>query len=144
VSVENVERESAAQAFGRRVRVLRQARLWTQPDLVRHLTAAGHPMHQTTIAKLESGVRPTDVDEITAIAAIFGVAPATLFEDVSPETWLRQALHVYRSRVIQKTEERDRLRARLATLDAELHSALDEYRKLARELGQEVDDIGEH
>lgn len=67
--------------FGGRVKDLRQAKGWTQDELARRMTAAGHPMHQTTVAKLESGTRPTNVGEVAALAAIFGMPIATLFDD---------------------------------------------------------------
>ena len=140
----NVGPGSSAYAFGRRVWTLRKARGWTQDDLARRLTAAGHPMHQTTIAKLEMGARPTDVGEITEIAALFGVAPAALFEDLSTEEQLRQHWRELRAGLIENVEERDRLRSRLQTLETEYKSKKAEYRRLGRKLGEEMNDIGEH
>ncbi|MCW2651571.1 MAG: hypothetical protein QOE41_4618 [Mycobacterium sp.] len=52
--VKNVE-----EVFGTTVKDLRRARGWTQEELAKRLTAAGYPMHQTTVAKMESGTRPT-------------------------------------------------------------------------------------
>lgn len=67
------------ETFGRRVKELRSARGWTQGDLAQRLTAAGYQMHQSTVAKMESGVRPTNVGEIAALAAIFGVPIGHVF-----------------------------------------------------------------
>ena len=53
---------------------------WTQEQLAEQMTVAGHTMHQTTVAKLESASRPTNVGEIGAIASIFGVSMAALFD----------------------------------------------------------------
>lgn len=64
---------NVARAFGARVRYLRQCRTWTQEDLAVALGAAGHPMHHSTVAKLEVGTRPTTIDEAVAIARILGV-----------------------------------------------------------------------
>jgi transcriptional regulator with XRE-family HTH domain len=124
------------------VRHLRTARGWTQDDLARRMTAAGHTMHQTTVAKLELGVRPTGVDEITDIAAIFGIQPAALFEELGEEQELRQQMRELRARMIDIVEERDRLRSRLKTLEAEYKSTAAESRRLGRLLGEEVNDIG--
>lgn len=70
------EQESA---FGARVKRFRQANGWTQDDLSKRMTAEGFPMHQTTVAKLESGGRPTSIAELTALAALFGVPIPELF-----------------------------------------------------------------
>jgi transcriptional regulator with XRE-family HTH domain len=124
------------------VRHLRTTRGWTQDDFARRMTAAGHTMHQTTVAKLELGMRPTGVDEITDIAAIFGVQPAALFEELGQEQELMQQWRELRARLIDIVEERSRLRSRLETLKAEYKSNAAEYHRLGRLLHQEVNDIG--
>ena len=45
-------------AFGRHVRQIREANQLTQRQLAALMTAAGHSMYQTTIAKIEAGTRP--------------------------------------------------------------------------------------
>lgn len=65
--------------FGVRVKDLRAARGWTQGELAKRMTSAGYPMHQTTVAKMESGSRPTNVGEVAALAAIFGVPIGSVF-----------------------------------------------------------------
>lgn len=69
------------QMFGVRVKDLRTARGWTQDDLAKRMTSAGYQMHQTTVAKMESGARPTNVGEVAALAAIFGIPIGRLFSD---------------------------------------------------------------
>lgn len=109
-------------------------------------------MHQTTVAKLEAGTRPTDVGEIAAIAAIFGIQPAVLFEDGPEGGRRRQHWRGLYSRLIEIVQERDRLRSRLDELDAEYESTETEYRQLERELDdeyrahldEEMKDIGKH
>ena len=66
--------------FGERVKHLRKARDWNQGELAERMTEAGYPMHQTTVAKMESAARPTNVGEVAALASIFGVAISQLFE----------------------------------------------------------------
>lgn len=48
------------------------------------MTAAGHPMHQTTVAKLENGTRPTSVAEASSLASIYGISTGSLFGDTTP------------------------------------------------------------
>jgi transcriptional regulator with XRE-family HTH domain len=127
------------------VRTLRTARGWTQDDLARRLTAAGHPMHQSTLAKLELGTRPTDVAEITEIATIFGIQPAGLFEDPSADEQQVQRRREMRARLVEILEERSRLASRLQALDAEYDSITAELdAEYGRPVGKEVNDIGEH
>ena len=59
--------------LGLRVRELRTARGWTQKALAQRASALGFTMHRTTVAKVESGTRPTSVAEVAALAAIFDV-----------------------------------------------------------------------
>lgn len=75
----NIERK-----FGAKVRSLRLERGWTQGDLASKMTAAGHPMHQTTVAKLENGTRPTSVAEASSLASIYGISTGSLFGDTTP------------------------------------------------------------
>lgn len=84
VRMENKEARFARyweEAFGRRVRELRSARGWTQGDLAERMTVAGYQMHQSTVAKLENGSRPTNVGEIAALAAIFGMPIGHVFSN---------------------------------------------------------------
>jgi transcriptional regulator with XRE-family HTH domain len=59
--------------FGSNVRDLRKERGWSQEELSRQLAAHGFSMHQTTIAKVEAGTRPTTVRDIGALASVFHV-----------------------------------------------------------------------
>lgn len=61
--------------FGARVREVRKARGLTQPMLALRLAMfTGRTYHQATIAKLESGSRPTSVDELCALAQALDVS----------------------------------------------------------------------
>ena len=55
--------------LARRVRALRETSDLTQREIADKMTAAGYRMHQTTIAKIESGERPVYVGEAVALAA---------------------------------------------------------------------------
>lgn len=76
-----VRMENMNERVGARVRSLRAGRDWTQGDLAKRMATAGYPMHQTTVAKMESGARPTTVNEVAALAFIFGVPPSALLSD---------------------------------------------------------------
>ena len=127
VSVGNIGNDGsvAAKAFGRWVRDLRNARGWTQEAFAERLAAAGYPLHQTSIAKLESGSRPTPLDEVGAIARIFGVDHAALLgavlfgDSAEDEAVRRLELREIELRQVAITEERDAMKRRHAELDAE-------------------------
>jgi hypothetical protein len=50
----------------------------TQDAMALAMAFAGYPMHQTTVAKIENGGRPTSVGELAALAMIFEVPMAAL------------------------------------------------------------------
>jgi transcriptional regulator with XRE-family HTH domain len=60
--------------FGERVAELRKANNLTQAELSALVSKSGYPLHQTTVAKLEKGLRPTSLGEASAIATILGVS----------------------------------------------------------------------
>lgn len=72
--------DEVARAFATTVRELRKARGWSQDELARRLSANGFAMHQTTVAKLEGGTRPTSVDEVAALAVLLGVPIGRLYD----------------------------------------------------------------
>jgi transcriptional regulator with XRE-family HTH domain len=120
----------AERAFGARVRELRAVRKWTQEALAERMTAMGLPMHQTTVAKLESGSRPTSVAEVASLAAIFGVDMSELFAQ-------RSAVLPYEARAAEHLRRieryadavaaaRDNLREAQMNLETWLSGAQDE------------------
>lgn len=78
----NAQPSYVARNFGARVRDERKLRGLRQDDFADRLAAVGHPMHQTTISKIESGTRPTTIEELVAIAAVLKVRPASLVDGV--------------------------------------------------------------
>ena len=54
--------------LARRLRALREAAQLTQRQLADRMAGAGYQMHQTTIAKIESGDRPVTIGEAVAAA----------------------------------------------------------------------------
>lgn len=65
--------------FGNRVRDEREHRGWSQADMAQMLLGKGiHPMHPTTIAKIEAGTRSVRINEAVGIAELFDVSLDTL------------------------------------------------------------------
>lgn len=58
---------------GVQVRRLRTERGWSQAQLGQKLSPYGFDLTQTTVAKLELGQRPLRLNEVAAIAHLFGV-----------------------------------------------------------------------
>ncbi|MGA5472535.1 helix-turn-helix domain-containing protein [Streptomyces arboris] len=69
---------AAAEHTARTVAAEREARGWEQRELAERLTQAGRPMTQPIVSRIESGTRRVDVDDLVALAAVFGVSPAVL------------------------------------------------------------------
>jgi transcriptional regulator with XRE-family HTH domain len=67
------------QRFGERVKDEREARGWSQADMAKMLFDKGiKPMHPTTVAKIEAGVRSVRINEAVGIADLFGVSVDSL------------------------------------------------------------------
>ena len=94
--------------FGQRIREMRQLRGWTQDELAREMSDAGHQMHQTTVAKLESGTRPTSVAEVGALATLLEVPIGSLF-GAADEMEKRAELKALEYRLRSLTAEASRI-----------------------------------
>jgi transcriptional regulator with XRE-family HTH domain len=114
--------------FGARVKDLRNSRRWTQEELAKRMTAAGHAMHQTTIAKLEGGNRPTTIGEASVIAAIFNMPIARLFDTYDAEDYAELA--ILANRLAALSAEKVKLAERISALDADYALAEKQYHAL--------------
>lgn len=73
-------------AFAIALREQRHAARISQRQLAENMCATGRKMHQTSIAKIESGDRTVSVGEAVAIAGIIGVPLAHLIGgEMSPD-----------------------------------------------------------
>jgi transcriptional regulator with XRE-family HTH domain len=72
------------QVLGRRLRVLRQERGWSQPDLAEKVRLFGYEWSQATITRLEAATRPIRVNELVALAELFRIPVEKLLEPVDP------------------------------------------------------------
>ncbi|MDH6432601.1 transcriptional regulator with XRE-family HTH domain [Streptomyces sp. SAI-144] len=70
--------EATGQHVQANVARLRKARGWTTYQMAKLMKEVGRPIPQSGISRIESGTRRVDVDDLTALAAVFGVAPAAL------------------------------------------------------------------
>lgn len=76
------------------------------------MTERGLPMHQTTVAKIETGSRPTSIREAEALAGILGMDLVSLLVDEDPE------LAAARLEVTRLLGELDALRAEMLRVEA--------------------------
>lgn len=132
--------------FGDNVRRLRKARGWTQGQLADRLREGGIDLHQTTIAKIEGGTRPTVVHEIWTLAAVFNVGLDVLFPPIAQEDprddergrelmRRRDELHM---RLAEANNEAERIANRVAALEMDLHMCLQELADLG---GDDTDTV---
>jgi hypothetical protein len=91
-------------------------------------------MHQTTVAKAESGTRPTNVAELAAIAMIFDISIAELFDPYSGDVQMYVQLEGLAYRLAAISNEKNRLEHRMAELQAEWTSTEIERRELANQI----------
>lgn len=66
-------------AMCEKFRQLREERGWSQAELSERLAEFGVDMHQTTIAKMETGKRPLRVSEMFGLSHTFGMPPGAVF-----------------------------------------------------------------
>jgi transcriptional regulator with XRE-family HTH domain len=62
------------------VRTLREQRKMTYVELTETLDTLGRPIPVLGLRRLEAGERRVDVDDLIALAEVFGVAPSVLLE----------------------------------------------------------------
>lgn len=86
-------RATAEERFGAEVRAKRLAAGLTQGQLAAAMTHRGSPIHQTTIAKLEAGTRPTSVAEVVTLAGILGVPAGSLFPSAAEMSRAEAEMH---------------------------------------------------
>lgn len=102
---------TVAETFARRVREEREARDWTQADLVAALAGHEGAVDQSALSRLESGARSVKITEAVALSAALQVSLADLLTE-SP------AGPTYAGRI-----------ATLERLQRELEQALQEHRR---------------
>jgi transcriptional regulator with XRE-family HTH domain len=131
--------------FGSRIREMRQLRGWTQDELARLMSDAGHQMHQTTLAKLEGGTRPTSVAEVGALATLLEVPIWSLF-GAADRLEKQMELNGLGYRLKSLTAEADRvttdleaLLQRRAEIENELATVLDAYTKAEKSLSDKFE-----
>lgn len=80
---------SPSEAFRLQMPVMRDRKQprWSQEALAAAVSELGEPMHQATVAKIESGTRGISLDDAMGIAAALGVSPvhmvaASFLQDV--------------------------------------------------------------
>ncbi|GGI35783.1 hypothetical protein GCM10010988_05680 [Cnuibacter physcomitrellae] len=115
------------------MRSLRVERGLSQEALARMLTAVGRPFHQTTVAKLEKGARPTSVEELYLLALIFETDVPSLFT-TDPEVEVQ-------SRLARLAGEAARLAGELADRQRHTESLQSEYEQVVARYNQLLQEL---
>ncbi|SNT40363.1 Helix-turn-helix domain-containing protein [Asanoa hainanensis] len=103
--------------LAQQVRIKRNERGWSQQELAAHLSVEyGFRWHQTTVAKVENGLRPIGLNEAVVLAMVFDITGAQLMEPVKRR---REDLH-------RITARRQQLEGQLTRLSADLEINLRE------------------
>jgi transcriptional regulator with XRE-family HTH domain len=71
--------------FGQSIRILRQARGWSQGDLAEAMRSSGFDWQQSTASKTEQATRPVRLNEAAALAALFRVPLAVMVQPVQSD-----------------------------------------------------------
>lgn len=108
--------------FGANVRAARKARRWNQTELAQQLARVGVHMHQTQVAKIENGARPTSVAEVWAVASVLGLDYGQLLAPVVARP----------DRLVEAQHALDRAERRHAALRAELDRQAAEVQAAAK------------
>ncbi|MFB7555354.1 helix-turn-helix domain-containing protein [Streptomyces brevispora] len=69
---------ATGEAVRKNVTRLRKAHGWTTYELAQRMNAAGRPIPQSGVSRVESGGRRVDADDLAAFSIVFGVSPAAL------------------------------------------------------------------
>lgn len=145
VNQETEDREQvlkqAALDFGRRVKQLRKAAGLTQTDLAERLSQWGRSYHQTTVAKLEAGTRPTTLEELIPLSVALGVPQRQFFEDPSPTDHAERKVREAEQAVVKLRSELSSARTHYQQVQNDLQRANETYAQrleALRELDPEV------
>ena len=71
---------TSEQLAGLQVRMLRQARGWSQQDVADAMQAFGYDWSQATVTRLEAATRPIRLNELVDLAALFEIPVAQFLE----------------------------------------------------------------
>jgi transcriptional regulator with XRE-family HTH domain len=100
------------QIVGRRLRLLRQERSWSQPDLVEKVRPFGYEWSQATVTRLEGATRPIRLNELVDLAALFEIPLEKLLEPLEPGAAWDDPGATERE-IASLTQERDALKEKL-------------------------------
>ena len=116
--------------FGQKVKSLRTEKGWTQTELASRLADVGVELHQTTIAKMEGGARPTTINELWALALVFDVDYADLMPALG-RMGSREELEAARRRLSRANDRRQAAAEELASAEIELGRAAKDVSRLS-------------
>jgi transcriptional regulator with XRE-family HTH domain len=128
------------QLAARQLRLLRQGRGWSQLEVAEKMGAYGYQWSQATVTRLEAATRPIRLNELTDLAALYGVPVAQLLESGAPDDlealdleieklrrehlYLTEHLHQADVVSMDATKRRAEFAAHLARVDGRLETLL--------------------
>lgn len=102
----------------------------SQAQLGQQLGELGYPMEQPTVYKLEGGTRPLRLNEVVALATVFGVEVTDLLRADLNEEERREALHA----LLDANNRRAHAEAALAVARERLESTTHDVQTLSAEV----------
>jgi transcriptional regulator with XRE-family HTH domain len=117
--------------FASNLRQIRAALVMSQAEVARAASAAlGTTLHQTTIAKIESGDRAISLDEAVAISEALRHDPWDLMGERSEQPPWAEGLEIAEQEVVEAQAMYEEHKANVARLETALYAeraAMDEY-----------------
>jgi len=107
-------------------RAFREELGMTQLQVAREMTARGIVMRQSTIAKIEAGLRPVRVNEAVMLAAVLRTSLAGLLADPARRDALSEARDIERAllgQLLQATQRLEEHRAAFTTAEHAMREA---------------------
>jgi len=100
------------QLVGRQLRLLRQARGWSQQEVAEKMRPFGYEWSQATVTRLESATRPIRLNELADLALLYGV-PIEQFLEPEVQDFAWDDLDALDREIKRLTAERDGMQAHM-------------------------------
>lgn len=114
--------------FGQTIRAARAAQGFTQAELARRMREQGHNWHHSTVAKVEAGARPTNVEELIALASVLGFPVQQLIEPDGSAVLVRE--------LVAKARELSWIATEIAQLEDRKTELAERYQRGEEELNR--------
>jgi transcriptional regulator with XRE-family HTH domain len=118
---------SVGDQLRQRIQSERERRGLSQADVADYLTRKGIPCYRTTITKIEAGMRDARVDEISAIADMFGISLDALTGRTPRDTDLLWAVSKLTGNAQKMSTEVSALRLRFIADAEDVRAIADDF-----------------